>query len=584
MIEEEIMLYVSSKETNGALLLTGKWGSGKTYLIRETAKRINKGQDNAVIIISLFGLENTDELNRKVKEALFQIRLNKDINVSTKERFTQIKNFTSILSEYSKIARGVNSILSVNLYDFVRIENRIEYYCDGKLMEKNLILVFDDFERSKIDTTNLMGAINDYVENKAIKTILIADEEKINKDEYKDFKEKLIFRTIRLKPNYSAIISKIISNYCETFDGYSDFLQENYKIINQIFYESNLENIRSLKAMIIDFERVYTKWVKINIGIENIETVLYTFGATLLEHRSGKYNKSEYGYLLGDSKLKEKYTRFAENNSQLLSLQNWITTGEWDDKNFENEIISKYADKHIPEYKKFLLYNFWELDSKIISTGLDMAISKAYEGELTCDELISLLQKIHYMNEYKINIMQKPNYKEMQKGLDKRERLVKEGKLTKLKRNTFIMEETLSKMEENAITLYRKIENFSERLIAWENRLEFIKYLEDRNIPRYDLKGKCIVSFDTELLETFMRQYKLSENYSKREISLSLYNLSFTDKRFSSENDILESKKNFIKLRLELENIIKEEVDGIAKAITYEQIKLIDKIVSSIEV
>lgn len=579
-IEEEIQLYISSKEITGALLLTGKWGSGKTYLIHKVKEKINQQGDAVVLIISLFGLENIDELNRKVKESLFQSRFNKDIDLSNKERFSQIKNFTSIISEYSRVAKGINSVLSINLYDFVRIEKKIEYLLDNKLVEKDLVLVFDDFERSKIDMINLIGTINDYTENKGIRTILIADEEKINEKKYIDFKEKLIFRTIRLKPDYSVIINEIISNYSETTKGYSDFLKENQKTIEQVFYESELENIRSLKAMIIDFERIYTKWMGINIGIENMANVLYTYGATLLEHRAGNYNKSEYGYLSDDAKLREKYSNFNKNNSRLLSLQNWVTTGEWNEVGLEYEIKDKYKVKCLTDDAKFLLCSFWNLNNRIITNGLEIVLNKAYDGELTTEELISLLQKLHAIDKYKVNVSFKPNYKKMMEGLEKRLTLVKEGKLTEQKRYTIIMDETLVEMEEGANKLYHKIEWFDTCLITWENRLEFIDYMENADIARYKLKGKCIACFDNDLLNIFIRRYKSYGNYEKREIGLALYNLNFTEPLFSDHDDILVSKKNFVILKKELELFIAAEEDEISKVITYEQIKLLGKMIS----
>lgn len=39
---EEIENYIEEQDQNGALLVTGKWGSGKTYLIRQIEKKLNK--------------------------------------------------------------------------------------------------------------------------------------------------------------------------------------------------------------------------------------------------------------------------------------------------------------------------------------------------------------------------------------------------------------------------------------------------------------------------------------------------------------------------------------------------------------
>ncbi len=33
-LKDEIINYVSTEENNGALLVTGKWGCGKTYILK----------------------------------------------------------------------------------------------------------------------------------------------------------------------------------------------------------------------------------------------------------------------------------------------------------------------------------------------------------------------------------------------------------------------------------------------------------------------------------------------------------------------------------------------------------------------
>ena len=53
----EINDYINQKVNNGALLITGKWGCGKTYLIREIIKQLNDGDNHLGVCISLFGVD-----------------------------------------------------------------------------------------------------------------------------------------------------------------------------------------------------------------------------------------------------------------------------------------------------------------------------------------------------------------------------------------------------------------------------------------------------------------------------------------------------------------------------------------------
>ena len=57
-VREEILDYINRNELTGALLLTGPWGCGKTYLVKEIAKELNNGKKVAVSTISLFGIDS----------------------------------------------------------------------------------------------------------------------------------------------------------------------------------------------------------------------------------------------------------------------------------------------------------------------------------------------------------------------------------------------------------------------------------------------------------------------------------------------------------------------------------------------
>ena len=236
-VTSEIKSYIELKETCGALLLTGKWGCGKSYIMHQLADSLNGEDQYAVAIVSLFGVQSIEELDKKVKEAILYVRtINKSENDSSSKVSALIKNAKRLSSELSDVwqgFRGINAALSINLYDFFDIKSELLCFSkNGKTMvSKTLVLVFDDFERSKQDKTILLGTINNYCENKKIKTILIADENHIDEEAYKEFKEKVISHTIKIAANYSEIIQCIVRDYKETVVGYCTFLEKNQDTI-----------------------------------------------------------------------------------------------------------------------------------------------------------------------------------------------------------------------------------------------------------------------------------------------------------------------------------------------------------------
>ena len=64
---DELTLYINSPEISGALLLTGKWGCGKTYLINQFKEKVDQNKF-AIIVLSLFGIDSTSMLTSKIRE------------------------------------------------------------------------------------------------------------------------------------------------------------------------------------------------------------------------------------------------------------------------------------------------------------------------------------------------------------------------------------------------------------------------------------------------------------------------------------------------------------------------------------
>ena len=54
----EILEYINQNSNNGALLVTGKWGCGKTYLIQDITSQLNNSDKYLAVSISLFGIDS----------------------------------------------------------------------------------------------------------------------------------------------------------------------------------------------------------------------------------------------------------------------------------------------------------------------------------------------------------------------------------------------------------------------------------------------------------------------------------------------------------------------------------------------
>lgn len=135
---EEIENYIEEQDQNGALLVTGKWGSGKTYLIRQIEKKLNQEPKYLMAVVSLFGIEDTNTLSKKVKEAVAYAQTFNKAEKSGKGHIAKGVNIAKQLSEKAaafgelfdfgkikKIAKSANMLLSIDIHDFLPIEKEV---------------------------------------------------------------------------------------------------------------------------------------------------------------------------------------------------------------------------------------------------------------------------------------------------------------------------------------------------------------------------------------------------------------------------------------------------------------------------
>ena len=232
---DELKYYCNETAPVGALMLIGEWGCGKTYLIGHTLSEALK-DSHIFIRISLFGVSSIDAISTAVKRAWIEV------NFKNKGKGGELANkFLSFKSRFSSLFTAINAkagaVLSLDIAEVVPISNHID--------NNIVVLVFDDFERCRIDPVDLLGVINDYCENQKFHTIIIANEDYMLKQErcesvtskndkdsakeklenhpyvntttnhlsYKEIKEKIV-------PDYNSIIKSIIESFATSDEEY----------------------------------------------------------------------------------------------------------------------------------------------------------------------------------------------------------------------------------------------------------------------------------------------------------------------------------------------------------------------------
>lgn len=184
---EEFLDYYLNKEQSPdyAVLITGCWGSGKTYFVKKyLANGVSEDKDifnnfdwltecekYTVVYISLFGIQNQKEIEQKIQNTCFPYL---DQRFANTDYLPRARSLVADLVENAK-KKSISSVRDENT------NNPLEFFAYEFLQEtkeKRLVFVFDDVERKKIPTIELFGFLNEYIEQLHIPCILIADKNK----------------------------------------------------------------------------------------------------------------------------------------------------------------------------------------------------------------------------------------------------------------------------------------------------------------------------------------------------------------------------------------------------------------------
>ncbi len=255
-----------------AVMLKGLWGCGKTWFINQYFEKI-KQKGIKYIYVSLYGITTIAEIENQFLQQLHP-------RLSSKGMEWTIKLLKSGLDSISGL-----DIPDTEIPDFLK-------NTDGYL------LIFDDLERCSIKVHDLLGYINNFVEHKKNKVIIIGDEDKIiNQDSsfeeaksYQKIKEKLIGKTFQVKADVDDALNHFISQI--QHEGTKIFLEKNKALIIELYDMSGYKNLRHIKQSLWDFERLFKGLpIKISEKEDLTQQVLRLFLAFSFDNTSDSFLK-----------------------------------------------------------------------------------------------------------------------------------------------------------------------------------------------------------------------------------------------------------------------------------------------------
>ena len=280
-----------------ALLVKGFWGCGKSHLVEDVISKMKSANSDLKFLrVSLYGIRDITDIEAKFFEQLNPI-------LSSKKMIFAGQIAKGILKGALKIDLDGDGKADASANISVPEINLAKYLTDTK----NCILVFDDLERCSMDIQVTLGYINYFVEKDGYKVVLIADESKLiafsNPDsksqiKYQKIKEKLIGKTIEVKPDVEGVFDYFVKNLISLAN--QKALAKYKAVIISTFIHSGYNNLRSLRKCFLDLELWFSKLdADIRDKEELMEHFLTLFIAVSMEVHAGSLLTDNVGNFFG---------------------------------------------------------------------------------------------------------------------------------------------------------------------------------------------------------------------------------------------------------------------------------------------
>lgn len=325
-LNQYILHYLTEDKTKSAIMLTAPWGSGKSFYIQNELKSFLKKEENGnhdCVVVSLYGLKDLAEISKSI---YLDLRIGVITNWWNKNIFSHFpKKSQKISKEVMSAGKSVGSTIFKSLTGKIGINFDISDKDLKKLYNSidlsGKLIILEDLERSGIDILEVLGYVNNLVEQDDVKVLLVANEEAIKQykplttttedqqnaveliykatdnngreftetaKKYLEIKEKTISDTIQFEEDYSMAISDIIHLFDdEILNRFAN--DSNVKDILNVMKSCKTFNLRSFIFVCQKSSDIFKKLDKKYLSDDNFVKAIF-FGTLffVLRQRNGK--------------------------------------------------------------------------------------------------------------------------------------------------------------------------------------------------------------------------------------------------------------------------------------------------------
>ncbi|MDR6568824.1 hypothetical protein [Chitinophaga ginsengisegetis] len=405
-----IVQYIQNDRLEGALMINGEWGIGKSTYWREKIKpEIEKLQNPKTtkkykcIYVSLNGIQKTDEIHNQIAIAKLPWIKNKASKITYSLGSAFLGIFLRLKSVEERIgSQSADAFQKMSLEDFLNFEN--------------CILCFDDLERlgGQLSIGEVLGYINThFIETNKVKTMIIANENEL-KDEknesssggrydYLKIKEKTINRTLLFTESQVSLY-ELINQYKELSDFHS-YISQHYDYLSKVISGSGHKNLRTIIFSLDIIHQIFNHRNRLAEEPSLSKSIILFSILISIEFKLGHINSTQLCFGPKLAALSEEINVLQARSEIITQKQQSIKSAE--ETEYAINFFNKYNISQRPEYVAFTsIFNF-VLTGEITFDDLDREIELFYKNEEANKVLngsqtkMSLLRRLNWANDFK---------------------------------------------------------------------------------------------------------------------------------------------------------------------------------------
>jgi DNA polymerase III delta prime subunit len=273
-IIEYCLEYLSSDSNpEFGILITGPWGCGKTYLIKNLITKLPEigSSENEVLSISLYGTSTVKEIDQKIFNELHPILSSKTMRMAGLLLKSAIKIGTSV--DLNSDGQG-DLNFAINSIDISKSDT------DNKINKK--VIIIDDLERCSIEPSLVLGYFSELVLSFGLKAIFVGNVEQIdNKESFDMVKEKMIGAEFTSVPDTKEAILHFIQEL-SLIDHTTDLFKYSYEIMQNL----KCSILRILRQCFYNFKFLLNKFPD-TISNDYLSNVFKIFMALFVQKMDG---------------------------------------------------------------------------------------------------------------------------------------------------------------------------------------------------------------------------------------------------------------------------------------------------------